>query len=275
MGAMQRAMTPAGLDAMQANPFLQPMIQQAMTPQAAPEYVYQVVSGVGLVAVNRSNPQDTRVVQPEKRETPAAQPTVKTVQLGDGIVQDQWVRPGESSGTPLGEPYKSGGAKPLSSELTSRVTLAQGMRDAEIELAKLNPAVVTEAFATVKAERMKSPDQKKYETAARRWAANLLYFKSGAAATQGEIESTWSQYFPLPGDDQSTIALKNRARMQEAAAVQNALNMAGVDINLESPYPVIQSENDKAYKDLKPGDTYIDKNGNYRRKRGQEIKDGN
>jgi hypothetical protein len=142
------------------------------------------------------------------------------------------------------------------------------MRDAEIELAKLNPAVVTEAFATVKAERMKSPDQKKYETAARRWAANLLYFKSGAAATQGEIESTWSQYFPLPGDDQNTIALKNRARMQEAAAVQNALNMAGVDINLESPYPVIQSENDKAYKDLKPGDTYIDKNGNYRRKTG-------
>lgn len=32
--------------------------------------------------------------------------------------------------------------------------------------------------------------------------------------------------------------------------------------------PVISSENDQAYKNLKPGDTYIDKDGNLRRKRG-------
>jgi hypothetical protein len=32
--------------------------------------------------------------------------------------------------------------------------------------------------------------------------------------------------------------------------------------------PVIRSENDQAYKNLKPGDTYIDKDGNVRRKKG-------
>jgi hypothetical protein len=267
MEALRIAMTQAGTDAMQINPFLQPMIQQAMTPAAAPEYVYQNVTGVGLVAVNRANPQDVRVVQREQTREAVAQPTVKTVQLGDGMVQDQWVRPGESSGTPLGVPYKSGTTKPLSSELTSRVVLAQGMRDSEIELARLNPATVTGAFATMKPERMKSMDQKQYETSAKRWAANLLYFKSGAAATAGEIEATWQQYFPLPGDDSETIALKNRARMQEAASVQNALNMAGVEIDLSLPFPKITGPNDENYKKLKPGDVYIDANGNYKTKR--------
>jgi hypothetical protein len=60
---MQRAMAPAGVDAMQINPFLQPMVQQAMAPPAAKQYDYRVVEGVGLVAANKADPNDSMVVQ--------------------------------------------------------------------------------------------------------------------------------------------------------------------------------------------------------------------
>jgi hypothetical protein len=267
MGAMQRAMTPAGLDAMQVNPFLQPMIQQAMTPQAAAQYEYKTVDGIGLVAVNKANPRDFTIVQPEKKSAPVAQPTVRTVRLPNGLVQDQWVLPGQSSGTPLGVAYPADGQKPIPGELAQKTILAQGMRDAETELANLNPTVMTEAFATVIPERMKDKDQKQYESAAKRWAANLLYLKTGAQAGEKEIESNWMQYFPLPGDDPETIALKNRARAQERDAVQKSLQLSGVDIDLSLPFPKINGPDDKNYEKLKPGDLYIDANGVVKRKR--------
>lgn len=265
--ALRMAMTPAGMDAMQINPFLQPALQEAMKPPAPTNYEFRNVEGVGLFAINPTNPADMRLLQAEKKDVPAAQPQIKTVQLGEGMVQDQWVLPGESSGTPLGVKYKSDGAKPLSSELTSRVVLAQSLRDSEIEIARLNPNIATEFWATAKPERMRSAELKQYEAAAKRWAANLLYFKSGAQAGQDEIESTWQQFFPLAGDDAATIAAKNRARLQEMTSVQNALNMSGVNINLATPYPVIKSENSEAYKSLKSGDVYMDSDGNYRTKK--------
>ena len=265
--ALRMAMTPAGVDAMQINPFLQPALQEAMKPPAPTNYEFRNVEGVGLFAINPTNPADMRLLQAEKKDVPAAQPQIKTVQLGEGMVQDQWVLPGESSGTPLGVKYKSDGAKPLSSELTSRVVLAQSLRDSEIEIARLNPNIATEFWATAKPERMRSAELKQYEAAAKRWAANLLYFKSGAQAGQDEIESTWQQFFPLAGDDAATIAAKNRARLQEMTSVQNALNMSGVNINLATPYPVIKSENSEAYKSLKSGDVYMDSDGNYRTKK--------
>jgi hypothetical protein len=69
--ALRMAMTPAGVDAMQINPFLQPALQEAMKPPAAPKYEYKTVDNL-LVAVNPTDPSDVRVVQRAPR--PEAKP---------------------------------------------------------------------------------------------------------------------------------------------------------------------------------------------------------
>jgi hypothetical protein len=60
---------------------------------------------------------------------------------------------------------------------------------------------------------------KKYEAAGLRWAANLLYMKSGATATPDEIRSTWKQYFPQPGEGEEVKVQKAEARNQEMQTV--------------------------------------------------------
>lgn len=59
---------------------------------------------------------------------------------------------------------------------------------------------------------------KQYEAAGLRWAANMLYMKSGATATPDEIRSTWRQFFPQPGDGLEVKQQKDAARQQELAA---------------------------------------------------------
>ena len=61
------AMTPAGLDAMQINPFLQAPLQAMLSPTGQTRYQLQNVEGVGLVAVDPSNPSDVQIVQPSRR----------------------------------------------------------------------------------------------------------------------------------------------------------------------------------------------------------------
>ncbi len=67
-----------------------------------------------------------------------------------------------------------------------------------------------------------SDDFKRYEAAGLRWAANLLYLKSGATATPDEIHSTWMQFFPQIGDGPSVKAQKEEARAQELASINEA-----------------------------------------------------
>jgi hypothetical protein len=101
--------TRAGLDAAQISPGLVAAAQEGMKPE---EYVYQNVPGVGLVAVNRRNPNDRRVVQREVRQPrEAPQPTLRQVRLANGMVQDTWIAPGQASGTPVGAPYMPGTGK--------------------------------------------------------------------------------------------------------------------------------------------------------------------
>ena len=57
--------TRAGLDVAQISPGLATAAQEGMKPE---EYVYQNVPGVGLVAVNRRNPEDRKVIQREVRQ---------------------------------------------------------------------------------------------------------------------------------------------------------------------------------------------------------------
>ncbi len=69
---------------------------------------------------------------------------------------------------------------------------------------------------------IQSQEYKQYEAAGLRWAANLLYLKSGATATPDEIRSTYLQFLPQPGDGLAVKAQKNEARTQELDAVNEA-----------------------------------------------------
>lgn len=80
---------------------------------------------------------------------------------------------------------------------------------------------------------LQSDDFKRYEAAGLRWAANLLYLKSGATATPDEIRSTWLQFFPQPGDGAAVKGQKEEARQQELSAIQEAY---GFDIGGQAPY---------------------------------------
>jgi len=53
----------AGAAAIEASPVLKSMAEESLKPD---EYTYKNVSGVGLVAVNKKNPRDVRIVQSER-----------------------------------------------------------------------------------------------------------------------------------------------------------------------------------------------------------------
>jgi len=107
MSTLGMAATPGGMAAMQASPVLQEAAKQSTKPT---EYVYQNVPGVGLVAVNRNNPQDQRIIQREVQRPERVQPTLRQVRLPNGMVQDMWLAPGQTEGTPVGSPYVPGSA---------------------------------------------------------------------------------------------------------------------------------------------------------------------
>jgi hypothetical protein len=72
---------------------------------------------------------------------------------------------------------------------------------------------------------MQSDEYRKYEAAGLRWAANMLYLKSGATAPVEEVESTWKQFFPQFGDGEEVKQQKAAARLQEINAVADAFGL--------------------------------------------------
>lgn len=101
--------TQAGRDVATMAPGLMTAAQEQMKPG---EFIYQNVPNVGLVAVSKTNPSDVRVVQRVGREPAApAKPELRAVRLPNGMVQDMWIAPGQSSGTPVGAPYAPKGAE--------------------------------------------------------------------------------------------------------------------------------------------------------------------
>lgn len=103
----------AGAAAIEASPVLKSMAEESLKPD---EYTYQNVSGVGLVAVNKKNPRDVRIVQPEQARAagPSEQFKILTAAeatamgLPPGIVFQQNLRTRQVS--PLqGMPKPAGG----------------------------------------------------------------------------------------------------------------------------------------------------------------------
>lgn len=147
--------TRAGRDVAEMMPGLMTEAQERLKPA---EFVYQSVPGVGLVAVNKSNPSDVRVVQRAVREPPApAKPELRQVRLQNGMVQDMWIAPGQSSGTPVGAPYAPKGvdSDTLNARQKTGVAMTQdaainyavnatGLSKAELE--KMTPAQVEAAM---------------------------------------------------------------------------------------------------------------------------------
>lgn len=203
--------TQAGRDVAALQPDLAKLAQEGVTGRTVGGAVYNPLTG-----------QFTR--PPEERKP------IREVDLGnrvrvmysDGTFED--LRKGMAPGAGA----KGGANKPTEGQVRASL-LAQGMRDAEQELFNLNPSSVIGRGAGFVPEAFKSGDRKRYEAAAKRWAANLLYIKSGAQAGQDEINSTWQQFFPVPGDTQAEIQQKNRARLQELGAVSTMLGGAGFD----------------------------------------------
>lgn len=147
--------TQAGRDVATMAPGLMTAAQEQMKPG---EFVYQNVPNVGLVAVSKTNPSDVRVVQRVGRE-PAAQakPELRAVRLSNGMVQDMWIAPGQSSGTPVGAPYAPKGvdSDTLNARQKTGVAMTQdaainyavnatGLSKAELE--KMTPAQVEAAM---------------------------------------------------------------------------------------------------------------------------------
>lgn len=101
-------------------------------------------------------------------------------------------------------------------DLTNPMNQKTGQRqpnpDATDTSSRLNSAL--EAIPGI-GKTLTTDDYRKYKAAGLRWAANLLYMKSGATANPSEIESTWQQFFPQPGDGPEVKAQKETARAQE------------------------------------------------------------
>lgn len=140
--------TRAGLDVAQISPGLATAAQEGMKPD---EYVYQNVTGVGLVAVNRRNPEDRRVIQREVRQPrEAAQPTLRQVRLPNGMVQDMWIAPGQSTGTAVGAPYTPKGEGGAGETLNARQQSGVNMtRDAAYTYASNLTGVSVEKLKTM------------------------------------------------------------------------------------------------------------------------------
>lgn len=131
--------------------------------------------------------------------------------------------------TPTGAKAPPKAAQQTEADKKAQVLFAS-MANAEKDIAGLNTSDTSSIGQAILGSNrvtapMQSDDFRKYEAAGLRWAANLLYLKSGATATPDEIRSTWKQFFPQPGDGEDVKAQKAASRQQEMSAVAGAYNI--------------------------------------------------
>lgn len=115
---------------------------------------------------------------------------------------------------------------PLTENDKKNQVLYSSMVNAEKQidaLGKSNADTGSYMDAALGANKLTAPLQgegyRQYEAAGLRWAANMLYLKSGATANPDEIRSTWKQFFPQPGDTQKVKDQKVKSRKEEMSAI--------------------------------------------------------
>lgn len=170
-----------------------------------------------------------KVVQPRRVVGQTAQPKIpppprgyRYSASGDGSVEPIPGGPNDpnSPNRPTASPKP-----PTEGDKRARV-MYFSMKNAEKQLEKVTSSDTSDLGQailgkTAAGKVLQSDDFKRYEAGGLRWAANLLYLKSGATATPEEIRSTWLQFFPQPGDGPSVKAQKNEARQQEMSAIND------------------------------------------------------
>lgn len=135
-------------------------------------------------------------------------------------------RTGQITPTGAQAPPKTPTDKPPTEGDKRARVMYMSMKNAEKQLEGVSGAdtanLMDRALGKVGLGVLNSDEYKKYEAAGLRWAANLLYLKSGATATPDEIRSTWMQFFPQPGDGDAVKAQKAEARAQELGAINGS-----------------------------------------------------
>jgi hypothetical protein len=184
--------SPAGAAALESNPMLKTMAEEKLKPE---DYTIQNVSGVGLVAVNKKNPREQFVVRSEVRQPrEAPQPTLRQVRLANGMVQDMWIAPGQSTGTSVGAPYipkgEAGAGETLNARQQSGVSMT---RDAALQYAA---NLVGESVESL---RNKTPQE-----------IETLMNQKGGRVLQGATARTLSG-LPIVGDFAKTVVEASNA----------------------------------------------------------------
>jgi hypothetical protein len=167
-----------------------------------------------------------------------------------------------------------GGVKLTEGDKRARVTY-NSILNAENDISKMTGADTSSGYNTIVGSNpltrgMQTDEYRKYEAAGLRWAANLLYLKSGATATPDEIRSTWKQFFPQFGDGDEVKAQKEASRLQEIEAVADAfgLDKSRIPKQKEAKQPAQpQGIDEQGYASLPSGAEYRAPDGSIRRKR--------
>ncbi|WP_395542718.1 hypothetical protein [Neotabrizicola sp. sgz301269] len=216
---------------------------------------------------------------PDGRFYPINPPSGMTVETGpDGqlrIVQG----PGAASGKPLTESQAK-----FTVFQTDMAQAAQVLNELE---KSYDPTNMQDAMSGILGDKwgsfLQTPQGQIYRSAALQWLDSGLRIRTGAAATEGEVQRQFTMMFPQPGDKPDTVAYKRRARENFQRAVDEALSGVrepiapaappdpftpswqgdGADPTAASPPKIT----DKAqYDALPPGSTYIAPDGITRRK---------
>jgi hypothetical protein len=183
----------------------------------------------------------------------------------------------------LKKPDASGGGAKLSEgDKRARVSF-NSILNAEKDISKIDgvdssSGVQNVLGSTALTKGAQSDEYKRYRSAAQRWAANLLYLKSGATATPDEINSTWEQFFPQFGDGEPAKAQKAAARNEELRSIAQVYGLdqeqipgiTGQQAPQQPQQPAqrqpITIASDQEYDQLRSGDEFIGPDGQRRRK---------
>jgi len=203
----------------------------------------------------------------------ANKPQLVTVKNPDGTETQKWVTPGQTEGPALGPPSQ----KPMGEADKKNAVLFDSMMNAEKQIQSMTAggkgtdtsskwnAFLGGVPGNV-AKVAQTDEFRKYESAGLRWAANLLYLKSGATANPDEIRSTWKQFFPQPGDGPDVKAQKEAARAQEIESTRKYMvpNAAPLPATAGAPMKIAS---DADYAKVPSGAQYIAPDGSTRTKR--------
>ena len=140
--------------------------------------------------------------------------------------------------------------KPATEAQAKAGAFASQMKTATDEIARLEKEGYNPASATTQAETslagtpltvLASPQAQQANQAQQQWAEAYLRFKTGAAATEGEVIRNMRTFFPQVGDKPETIAQKARARAQAEKDVASAAKQPST---LKSNAPAARSKAD-------------------------------